>query len=163
MRLRYIIILITLVLISACTREAPKSELSDPGFGVLEDIIEAGVGLVHLPVLLKSDQVIKGIQFTLAWDTTIAKLGKPLLTDLNPGFNVSTSEAVDGQMKVLIFSLTGDELNTLVPEILTIPVSLINPQADQLILSFEEAVFAGPNAMSHKIPISHAKLKVKHS
>ncbi len=163
MRIKYILILLSLILFLSCSKEPPEVTLSDPGFGVVETQINAGPKVVDLPVLFNTELEVKGIQFTLTWDATIAKVGQPQLTDQNPGFTVSTSKGGQGAMKVLIFSMTGDVLNTLDPEIMTIPVSILDPQAEAVSLIFDQAVFAGPNAMSYDIPITHASLTIQHS
>ncbi|MEA3287288.1 MAG: hypothetical protein U9Q77_07925 [Candidatus Marinimicrobia bacterium] len=160
MRFRYFIPLLILILFNFCSKQSPEVQLSDPGFGVVETHIDVDK-VVDLPVLIKFDQVIKGIQFTLTWDTAIVKVGQPELTELNSGFTVSTSKGTGGEMKVLVFSMTGDVLNTSEPEILSIPISVLDSLADQVSLLFDKAVFAGPNALSYDIPVTHANLTVR--
>ncbi|NQV15042.1 hypothetical protein HQ531_06250 [bacterium] len=160
MQIRLIIISTALILLISCTSEKQKIELSDPGFGVVETSIDAGSKVVNLPVLINTQEEIKGIQFTMTWDEEVAKVGKPHLTKLNSGFTVSTGAPARGQMKVLVFSMAGDVLNTLEPEILSIPITIIDPAAAEFSLIFENAIFAGSNAKSYEIPVSHANLKI---
>jgi hypothetical protein len=117
---------------------------------------------VDIPVLLKSSDVIKGIQFTLTWNSSVGQVLKPSLTASNPNFTVSTSEGNRGEMKVLIFSLTGDLINTEDDTIMTIPVRIINAEASDFTLAFKDVIFAGPNAISYDIPVFHANLKINH-
>jgi len=152
-----------ILLISCTTEESPKAQLSNPGFGVIETSISRDVNTTNLPVLIKTDQVIKGLQFTLTWDGTAAKIGQPQLTGLNSKFTVSVGKASAGQMKVLVFSMTGEALDTSEPVFMTIPVSILDSETEEISIFFNKAVFAGPNASSYDIPVTHAQLKVKNS
>ncbi len=158
---RYIFVLLVLALFSSCSRETPPVELSDPGFGIVQTSIDAGDETVDLPVLIRTDKEIKGIQFTLTWDASIAKVGEPELTALNPDFTVSSRKGSIDKMKVLVYSLTGAVMNVSDPTILTIPMSIIDSQAKTVSLVFDKPVFAGPNAISYTIPVTHAKLRIQ--
>jgi len=63
-------------------------------------------------------------------------------------------------MKVLIFSMHGDALDLSDAHIFNVPVEITNSEATQFILSFEDVVFAGPNASSYEIPVTPADLMV---
>ncbi len=162
MRVKYSIILITLVMFLSCSRETQNVELSNPGFGVIRTNIEVLDEGVDLPVLLRTDDIIKGIQFTLSWNPSVAQVIKPALTPTNPGFTISSSNGSQGEMKVLIFSMSGDVLNTTDSIIMTIPVRIIDPDAKLFNLVFKDVIFAGPGAVSYEIPVSQANLKVIH-
>ncbi|NQV42967.1 MAG: hypothetical protein HQ506_11490 [Candidatus Marinimicrobia bacterium] len=157
----YLLLAIVLLFIS-CSQETQVVELSDPGFGVIATNIEAVDEGVDIPVLMKTNDVIKGMQFSLTWDPTVGQVIKPTLTSSNPGFTISSSEGGRGEMKVLIFSMTGDILDTSNPNIVTIPVRIIDPDAALFTLAFEDAIFAGPNAVAYDIPVLHANLKINH-
>ena len=162
MRLNQLIIILATTIMVSCSNETPDNmELSDPGFGIVASSIDSRSEGVDIPVLLKSAEVIKGIQFTLSWDPEIGQVIQPKLTDMNPGFTVSASDGAEGQMKVLIFSMTGDVLQTNDLELMSIPVRIIDLKAEIFNLSFKDVIFAGPNATSYSIPITHAKLRVK--
>lgn len=160
MHLKHISILILLILLISCDSDKTRIELTTPGFGVVETSIDATSKTVDLPVLINTQDEIKGVQFTLKWDTKIAEVGQPKVNELNPGFTVSAGKAVNGQMKVLMYSLAGEVLNTSESQILTIPITIINSEADNFSLIFDNAVFAGPNAKSYEIPVTHAQLKL---
>ncbi len=160
MRVTYGLIIVLLLLLQSCSKETSNRELSHPGFGVTETTIKAVDAGVDLPVLLKTDDIIKGIQFTLSWDASIGQVLQPALTAANPGFTISSGEGDRGEMKVLIFSMTGDEINTTDPKIMTIPVRIIDPDASRFALAFKDAIFAGPSAVAYEIPVTHAKLEI---
>jgi|FLOH01.1.fsa_nt_gi hypothetical protein len=162
MRLGQLISIGALTLLMSCSSETPNNmEISDPGFGIVASSVDARLEGVDIPILLKSADVIKGIQFTMSWDPEIGQVIEPSLTELNPGFTVSSSEGTNGQMKVLIFSMTGDVLNTNELKFMTVPVRIIDREAQTFDLSFKDVIFAGPNATSYSIPVTHAKLKIK--
>ena len=163
MRLKRILAGMMIVMLIACTGNTPEKTLSTPGFGVVETRIAATAGEVEIPILLKTTDVIKGLQFTLVWDKNQVRVGEPLLTETNPGFTVSTGNGRQGRMKVLVFSMTGEEMNTSDPEILKLPVRVVDPQAQDVMIQFDKAVFAGPHAKSYAIPVSNAQLKVTAS
>ncbi|MBC8193564.1 MAG: hypothetical protein ISR87_04455 [Candidatus Marinimicrobia bacterium] len=162
MRLLNCLLAATLLILLSCSQEAQIIELSDPGFGVTASSIDAADEGVDIPVLMKTDDIIKGIQFTLTWDPAVGQVIKPSLTSSNPGFTVSSSEGGRGEMKVLIFSMPGDVFNMSDPTIMTIPVRIINPDAPLFVLAFKDAIFAGPNGVAYEIPVFHAKLKINH-
>jgi len=162
MRTKISLLLTSLIICISCSQETQQIELTNPGFGVIAssiDIVDEGF---DLPVLLQSDDIIKGVQFTLSWDPAVAQVIQPAMTAANAGFSISSSDGERGEMKVLIFSMAGDVLNTTDPTILTIAIRIIDPEAELFELSFNDAIFAGPNAVSYAIPITHAKLKVNH-
>ena len=154
------LLLVSLILIMGCSREAPEQSLTDPGFGVTTLEIKAGAGPTNLPVYLKSAEPVKGIQFTLKWDPTIGQVSQPVLAPGNPGFTVSSNQGRPGSMKVLVFSLQGDILDPNQQEILNIPIEISSSAAERFTLRFDEAVFAGPSAKSYAIPVSHADLRI---
>ena len=149
-----------LLLLLSCSQKAQNIGLSNPGFGVTAVSIDAIAEGVDLPILMKTDDIIKGIQFTLTWDPAVAQVIKPVLTRSNPGFTISASEGGLGAMKVLIFSMSGDVFQTADPNIMTIPVRIIDPDATRFTLEFKDAIFAGPSAVAYEIPLWHAKLKI---
>ncbi|NQV29851.1 MAG: hypothetical protein HQ508_03090 [Candidatus Marinimicrobia bacterium] len=162
MRLSQLIIIVTMTLFASCSREtADKVEIGDPGFGIVASSVDSRIEGVDIPVLLKSADVIKGIQFTLSWDPEIGQVIEPKLTEMNPGFTVSSNVGAEGQMKVLVFSMTSDVLITSEPELMTIPVRIIDHDAETFNLWFKDVIFAGPNSTSYNIPITHAKLQIK--
>ena len=160
MRLTISLLATTLLFFQSCSQDVQKVELSNPGFGITASSIDAADEGVDIPVLMKTDDIIKGMQFTLTWDPSIGQVIKPSLTATNPGFTISASEGGLGQMKVLIFSMTGAVFNTTDPAIMTIPVRIINPDAPDFTLAFNNAIFAGPSATAYEIPVLHAKLKI---
>ena len=147
-------------LLLSCSQEAKKIELSNPGFGVTASSIEATDEGVDLPVMLKTEDIIKGIQFTLTWDPNVAQVIKPTLTSTNSGFSISAGDGNRGEMKVLIFSMAGDVFNTDDPTIMTIPVRIIDSEATLFTMAFKDAIFAGPSAVAYEIPVLHANLKI---
>jgi len=162
MRLPQMIFIVAPAFLMSCSSETlEKIEISDPGFGIVAASVDSHIEGVDIPVLLKSADVIKGIQFTLSWDSEIGQVIEPKLTDMNNGFTISSSEGIEGQMKVLVFSMTGEVLNTTELELMTIPVRIIDQEADTFNLSFRDVIFAGPNAASYSIPITNAKMKIK--
>lgn len=160
MKPKYYLLAALFLIFPSCSPQAPLAELSDPGFGVIASSIEAIDEGVDIPVLMKTADVVKGIQFTLTWDPAVGQVLKPALTATNPGFTISASEGGRGVMKVLIFSMSGEILETSNPNIMTIPIRIINPDAPLFKLEFKDAIFAGPNAMSYPIPVQHANLKI---
>lgn len=154
-----ILAIITLALI-ACSSEPKERKLTSPGFGVTATSIRVADEGIDIPVLLISDEVIKGMQFTLSWNPNVGQVIKPALTESNQGFTISSSEGERGEMKVLIFSMTGDVLNTAEPVVMNIPIRIIDPEAEAFELFFYDAIFAGPKAVSYEIPVTHAKLKI---
>ena len=159
MRLTISILVTTLILVS-CSQEVQEVELSKPGFGITATSIDATDEGVDIPVLMKTNDVIKGMQFTITWNPSVGQVLKPALTSTNPGFTISSSEGGEGEMKVLVFSMTGDVFNTSDPTIMTIPVRIIDPDAPLLKLVFKNAIFAGPSAVSYEIPVLHANLRI---
>ncbi|MBT4036207.1 MAG: hypothetical protein HOB84_04080 [Candidatus Marinimicrobia bacterium] len=160
MRLKISLLVTLLLFFLSCSQEVQTVELSNPGFGITASSIDAAAEGVDIPVLMKTDDIIKGIQFTLTWDPGVGQVIKPTLTAANPGFTISSSEGGRGEMKVLIFSMTGAVFNTTDPAIMTIPVRIINPDAPDFTLAFNNAIFAGPSATAYEIPVLHAKLKI---
>ncbi|NQT63895.1 MAG: hypothetical protein HQ556_13120 [Candidatus Marinimicrobia bacterium] len=160
MRLKISLLTTTLLIFLSCSQEVQKVELSNPGFGVTASSIDAADEGVDIPVLMQTDDIIKGIQFTLTWDPNVGQVIKPTLTATNPGFTISSSEGGQGEMKVLIFSMTGDVFNTSDPTIMTIPVRITDPDAPVFAMAFKDAIFAGPSAIAYEIPVLHAKLKI---
>jgi len=158
---RYILGILMLLGLLACSKAPDKKVLSTPGFGIIEDQIAGSGQTVELPVLLNTDQDIKGLQFTLIWDPAIARVGPPQLTAENPDFTVSTGNGRDGRMKVLVFSMTSAIMHTENPVILTLPVTVIATAGQEVSIQFAKAVFAGPNAKSYTIPVTHAQLEVE--
>lgn len=151
---------ITLLLIS-CSSEPKEKDLTSPGFGVTATSIRAADEGVDIPVLLKSDEIIKGMQFTLAWDPNIGQVIQPVLTEANQGFTVSSSDGERGEMKVLIFSMTGDILSTTESVVMNIPIRITDLESETFDLFFYDAIFAGPKAVSYEIPVTHANLKIQ--
>lgn len=162
MRQKYYLLITIFFLLVSCSKKAQIIELSDPGFGVTASSIGAADEGVDVSVMMKTDDIIKGMQFTLGWDPDVGQVIKPSLTSSNPGFTISASEGDRGEMKVLIFSMAGDVFNTSDPTVMTIPVRIINPEATFFTLTFENAIFAGPSAVSYDIPVFHANLKINH-
>lgn len=160
MKLNFSLIVVSTLLLLACSQESKESELTSPGFGVTANTIRADQEGMDIPVLLKTEETIKGLQFTLSWDPTIGQVIKPELTEANSGFTVSTTDAVRGEMKVLIFSMTGDVLNTAEPVIMHIPIRIMDGEAENFELFFNDAIFAGPKAVAYQIPVSHGQLKI---
>lgn len=157
---RYTLLAMTAFLFMHCAQEPAKIELSNPGFGMVETSIAIRAEGTDLPVLLNTDQAIKGIQFTMVWDPTLAVVGQPVLTPTNSGFTVSAKKNINGTMKVLVFSMTGDVLNTTDPHVMNIPVSILEIEATKISIDFEDVIFAGPSATSYDIPVTQARLKV---
>jgi len=155
--------IILLALFGSCSRELPEKSLSRPGFGVTQTRIIADGSETELPVLLNTTDIIKGLQFTLVWDVNQVRVGEPRLTETNPDFTVSVGNSRNGRMKVLVFSMTGGAMNTTDPEILKLPVRVIDPKADEVQIRLDKAVFAGPHAKSYAIPVTHAQLTVERS
>ncbi len=162
MRHKYYLLITIFFFFLSCSQKAQIVELSDPGFGVTTSSIDAADAGVDIPVLMKTDEIIKGMQFTLGWDPVIGQVIKPSLTASNPGFTISASEGGRGEMKVLIFSMAGDVFNTSDLTVMNIPVRIISPEADFFTLRFENAIFAGPSAVSYEMPVFHANLKINH-
>lgn len=160
MQLRIGIIIFTIATFFSCAKQESTNVLSSPGFGIIETSVTTSVAGVDLPVYLKSDDIIRGIQFTLHWDETVGQVIKPELTEANPGFTVSAGEASGGQMKVLIFSMSGDDLVVGDNAFLTIPIRIIDTEASAFKITFKDPIFAGPKASSYSIPVSHANLKI---
>jgi len=161
MHAKYRLMIVTLMVLVSCSQDMEtKIELSNPGFGITETSIKAMDEGIDLPVLLKTDDVIKGMQFTLSWDPSIGQVIQPTLTNTNPGFTLSAGVAGNGEMKILIFSMQGDVFNTGESTIMTIPVRIIDPDATIFSLTFKDAIFAGPGAVSYPIPVTHARLKI---
>ena len=160
MHIARIFVFLYLLILIGCASEKQKPVLSDPGFGVTAVEIQAGAEDVEIPVYLKYDEPVKGIQFTLVWDAAKVEVSKPILLDTNPSFTVSNNEPRNGQMKVLIFSMQGNILDVSDPEVFRLPLKLIDKEAPEVELRFENAVFAGPSASSYDIPITHAKIKI---
>ncbi len=162
MRLINCLLAATVLILLSCSQEAQIVELSDPGFGVTASSIDPNDEGVDIPVLMKTNDIIKGMQFTLVWDPDVGQVIKPSLTSSNPGFTISASEGGGGEMKVLIFSMSGDVFNTIDPTIMTIPVRIINPEATLFTMVFKDAIFAGPSAVAYSIPIFHGNLEINH-
>ncbi len=160
MHLKNSLLAATILFFLTCTQEVQKVELSSPGFGVTASSIDVADEGVDIPVLMKTDDVIKGMQFTLTWDPNIGQVIKPALTPANPNFTISASDGDLGEMKVLIFSMTGDVFNTDDPTVMNIPVRITDPDASMFSLAFKDAIFAGPSAIAYEIPVSHARLKI---
>ena len=160
MRLKNYLLAAPLLLLLSCSQDIQIVELTNPGFGVTASSINATDEGVDIPVLMKTDDVIKGMQFTLTWDPGVSQVLKPSLTASNSGFTISSSEGGKGEMKVLIFSMTGEVFNTSDPNIMTIPVRIINPDAPTFALAFKNAIFAGPSAVAYEIPVHHANMKI---
>ena len=160
MRVNYILLIAATMIFLSCSPEAQKVELSNPGFGVIATSIDVVAEGVDLPVLLRTDDIIKGIQFTLSWDPTIGQVIKPVLTAMNPGFTISSSDGARGEMKVLIFNMSGDELITSDPSIMTIPVRILDSNAIDFAMTFKDVMFAGPGGAAYEIPVTHANLKI---
>ena len=152
--------IVTLVLLASCSRESRELELNNPGFGVMATTIDAQAEGVDLPIHIKSDEVIKGIQYTMVWDPSVGQVMQPQLTEANSDFTISSTDGLGGKMKVLIFSMTGVELNMEESSIMNIPVRILDPEATDFTIIFEDVIFAGPNASSYSIPISHANLEI---
>ncbi len=157
------IVLSIFIMLIACTEEGSQNTLSEPGFGIVETRISALENTTQIPVLLKTDELIKGLQFTLSWDTTLVTVGPPELNDLNASFTLKVGEGSLGKMKVLVFSMSGDALDTSEPAFMMLPVTLFDTQADVIDIFLNDVVFAGPQAASYSIPVTHAKLKVENS
>lgn len=157
---KQIIFISLAILMLSCTREPQRIALTDPGFGITATTIHSRDEGEDVPILLKSDDIIKGIQFTLVWDASIGQVIKPALTSANPGFTISVNDSERGRIKVLVFSITGEEFNLADSSILSLPIRITNPDAEQFDLVFEDVIFAGPNATSYEIPVSHANLKI---
>ncbi|MCF7826997.1 MAG: hypothetical protein K9N29_10140, partial [Candidatus Marinimicrobia bacterium] len=123
MHAKYRLMIAMLMVLVSCAQdtETKKIELSNPGFGITETSIDALDEGVDVPVLLRTNDVIKGMQFTLSWNPNLGQVIKPALTDANPGFTISAGEPVNGEMKVLIFSMKGEVFNTDDSTIMTIP------------------------------------------
>lgn len=154
-------LILALVFIISCSRDVPTTlELSNPGFGITQTTIDARPEGVDVPVLIKTNDVIKGLQFTLSWNPELGQVIKPSLTDANPGFTISAGEAVNGEMKILIFSMQGEAFDTKEQVIMNIPIRIIDPDADLFTLTFRNTIFAGPGAISYEIPVTHARLKI---
>ncbi len=161
MHTKFILIFSSLIFLFSCAQTtAEKIELSNPGFGVIETSISAITEGVDIPVLLNSNDVIKGIQFTLSWDPTVGQVLQPTLTSSNPGFTISSSESQHGEMKVLIFSMSGDIFTVTDPEVMKVPVRIIDEEAPIFKLFFNDAIFAGPSSVSYQIPVEHANLRI---
>jgi len=160
MRIKISLVIASIFICLSCSKETQQIELTNPGFGVTASTIDVVDEGFDVPVLLKSDEIIKGLQFTLSWDPAIAQVIQPVMTASNPGFTISSGDGVRGEMKVLIFSMTGDVMVTTNSTILNIPVRIIDPGAELFELSFNDAIFAGPSAVSYEIPITHANLKI---
>jgi len=151
-----------LCIFMGCSSRSDELELTDPGFGITATRIKAADSGVDIPVLLQSDDPIKGLQFTLEWNPKLGQVIKPVMTEKNAGFTISTSEVSGGVMKVLAFSMSGDQLDTSDPVIMHIPIRITDSSTDSFELLFQDVIFAGPAAASYDIPITHAKLKVIH-
>ena len=163
MKLKLIGTLMLILVFISCSDQPDTPELTSPGFGVVESVIDARPEGVDIPILMKSEDIIKGIQFTLVWDVKKGIVGKPLLTDANASFTLTSSNPSNGRIKVLIYSMSGDQLDLSDPQILTFPVSIIDQSVTDFTVIFENPIFAGPSASSYTIPVTHAKMKVKHS
>lgn len=151
---------IIVLMFIGCSTERKEKELSEPGFGITAIDIKAGKDEIGIPVYLKFNEDVKGIQFILSWDETIAEISQPEMTRTNPNFTVSNNQARDGKMKVLIFSMQGDVMDVTDPHIFDLPIEIINDEASELTVHFEDVVFAGPNASSYEIPVTHAQLAI---
>jgi len=147
-------------LMLGCSQESNRIALTDPGFGITATTIHSRDEGEDVPILLKSEEVIKGIQFTMVWDARIGQVIKPALTSANPGFTISVNDSERGRMKVLVFSITGEEFNQTDSSIMSVPIRITDPEAQEFDLVFEDVIFAGPNATAYEIPVSHANLKI---
>ncbi len=159
--INYSIITILIALTISCAKKVQNVAISDPGFGITTTIIEARSEGVDIPVFMKTQDVIKGFQFTLKWNPSVGQVLAPQLTDANSGFTVSAGEGTDGAMKVLVFSMSGDILQVPDTEILTIPVRIIDSDATTFSITLADAIFAGPKATSYNIPVTHGRMTIE--
>ncbi len=154
------ILMITFVFLVGCSSDSKDPVLTSPGFGITKSEVSRSISETEIPVYLKYDEPVKGIQFTLDWDPDQADVGQPVINATNPGFTVSSKSAPGGRMKVLIFSMQGDVFDLTDPEVFRLPIKITDENCTEFNLRFEDAVFAGPSAASYDIPVSHAKFKV---
>lgn len=142
----------------ACSKEEVAVESAQPGFGIGE--VEINSGAAKIPVFLRYDKPVKGVEFVLSWNLSELEVKSPILLPGNESFSVHSKVRDGNQLKVLVFSMKGDAMDLSNEIILHLPVVSMDGFKGISQLSFSDYVFAGGNSASYDIPVENGIISV---
>ena len=106
-------------------------------------IVSGQDSFVGIDVVSATDVV--GVQFSVRYDASKIKVGDPMMNEANPNFSIHSS-VKDGIVKILAFSLTGDQIILGEGAEVLIPVKSIGNYLGNVNLEVMDMVIAAPDA-----------------
>ncbi|MBI4553886.1 MAG: T9SS type A sorting domain-containing protein, partial [Candidatus Latescibacteria bacterium] len=113
--------------------------------------------LLAVPVTLSANGTVAGLQATVTFDAAHLQLGTPQLVGAAAGMTVQ-SQVVDGTLRVLIYSATGQVIPAGAGPTLIIPVTLLGAGTPELRLS--EVLLADRGAQAIPVTVGTSTVKV---
>jgi hypothetical protein len=103
-----------------------------------------------IPIEMETPMPVAGIQMTLKYDSNAITVGEPQITELSKGFE--TDYAVkSGEMKILMYSLSGDLMPVGSDPIIIIPVKITPTSTENNLLQLKDIIISTAN--SNTVPV----------
>jgi len=151
------------ILLSACSQKGEQAVIQNIPDGLALGNGEGAVGqTIDVPMTLKTPDRVMGLQFDLAWDTSLVAVGKPILTSENQHMTLNAKNEIN-RMTVLVFSFEGKALILDANKVLSIPVTILSPKQGETPLRLTEVIVAGRAAGEIKVPVQSGKIVLKGS
>jgi len=156
--LTVVVLSLLMIVVASCSRQS-DADLPAEGFGILDQQLRAGAKL-EVPVYLRTSETLKGIEFVLEWDVNAIQVDTPVLAEALTDFSVHARQHGPGRLKVLVFSMAGAVFDLKDPWILKIPITALPSDGGSTTLAIGSAIFAGPGATSHELPLHSCQLEI---
>lgn len=148
------------LMVFACGKGDSKSDAVEIPPGLALGNLTAAYGqTIEVPMTLKTDELIMGLQFDLVWDTSLVKIGEPVMVLDNQHMSIKT-RMNEGRLRTLIFSVQSKPMNLVTNEVLKIPVTVRSRLVGQTPLQLTQVIVAGSDAHQLQVPVQSGVIKL---
>ncbi|MCF7797114.1 MAG: hypothetical protein K9N11_05340 [Lentisphaeria bacterium] len=110
-----------------------------------------------VPLMLKTQDKVMGIQFDVVWDSSMITVGEPQLSLDNEHMSIRTRDKGD-RKTVIIFSLQGTAMDLVSNEVLKFPVIVHTEKSGDTPLHLTQVIVAGQGAEQLDIGMQAGKV-----
>ena len=156
--------LIAMLILAACGKnDSKKTAVAEIPEGLaLGSVTVADGQIVNLPMTLKSELPVLGLQFDIAWDTSLVTLGEPVMVASNEFMSIRSKMGA-GRSRSLIFNTQSKAMDLTAGEILTIPVTIHSRMVGETPIQLTQVIVAGSNAKQIDLPVLSGKIVLSGS
>lgn len=151
------------VVLVACGNKNSKPASADIPEGLALGNVTGSAGqTLDVPLTLKSEDPVLGMQFDVVWDTSLVTLGEPVMVANNQHMSVRT-KLTEGRLRTLIFNTQSRPMDLTAGKILTLPVTIHSQMVGETPLQLTQVIVAGPNAKQIEVPIQFGRVHLTGS